>query len=75
MIVEAMAEQFRRLKEQCERGMSQLEDANFFFRLSERQNSIWVIIKHMAGNMRSRWTDFLTSDGEKPGRNRESEFG
>jgi hypothetical protein len=37
-------------------------------------NSIAVIVKHMAGNMRSRWTDFLTSDGEKPGRDRDEEF-
>ena len=42
--------------------------------LDEEGNSIAIIVKHMAGNMRSRWTDFLTSDGEKPDRNRDSEF-
>jgi hypothetical protein len=64
----------RRYKRTGERAFEQLADQDFFFRLNDRQNSIWVIIKHMAGNMRSRWTDFLTSDGEKPGRHRDSEF-
>ena len=58
----------------AERAFEQLDDADFFFRLGPRQNSIHVIVKHMAGNMHSRWTDFLTSDGEKPDRDRESEF-
>lgn len=58
----------------AERAFEQLNDEEFFFRLNPRQNSVHVIVKHLAGNMRSRWTDFLTSDGEKPDRDRESEF-
>lgn len=66
--------EFRRYKRTAERAFEQLADQDFFFRLNDRQNSIWIIIKHMAGNMRSRWTDFLTSDGEKPDRHRDNEF-
>ena len=58
----------------AEGAFEQLKDEDFFFRLNPRQNSIHVIVKHMAGNMRSRWTDFLTADGEKADRDRESEF-
>jgi hypothetical protein len=54
--------------------MAQIDDEQLFAVLDGEMNSIAVIVKHMAGNMRSRWTDFLTSDGEKPDRNRDSEF-
>ncbi len=54
--------------------MEQVSDEQLFTALDEEMNSIAIIVKHMAGNMRSRWTDFLTSDGEKPDRNRDSEF-
>ena len=54
--------------------MAQLSDDQLFAVLDEESNSIAVIVKHMAGNMRSRWTDFLTSDGEKPWRDRDAEF-
>ena len=54
--------------------MEQVTDEQLFVALDSEMNSIAVIVKHMAGNMRSRWTDFLTSDGEKPDRNRDSEF-
>ncbi|MBX7165537.1 MAG: DUF1572 domain-containing protein [Pirellulales bacterium] len=57
-----------------ERAMSQLTDAELRQALAPGTNSIAVIVKHMSGNMRSRWTDFLHSDGEKPDRNREQEF-
>ena len=70
----ALVGQLRRTKRMAERAFEQLDDADFFFRLNPRQNSIRVIVKHMSGNMRSRWTDFLTADGEKPNRDRESEF-
>jgi|SRR6185437_5386330 len=53
---------------------AQLEEKDFFFMPSEQSNSIAVIIQHMHGNMISRWTNFLTEDGEKPGRNRDEEF-
>ena len=54
--------------------MAQCPDAGLFTILDAESNSIAIIVKHMAGNMRSRWTDFLTSDGEKPDRNRDTEF-
>ena len=54
--------------------MAQLSDEQLFVTLDPESNSIAIIVKHMAGNMRSRWTDFLTTDGEKPDRNRDSEF-
>jgi len=57
-----------------ERAMAQLADERLFEVIDSESNSIAVIVKHLAGNMRSRWTDFLTSDGEKPWRNRDAEF-
>ena len=57
-----------------ERAMAQLADERLFEVIDSESNSIAVIVKHLAGNMRSRWTDFLTSDGEKPWRNRDEEF-
>jgi len=65
---------FRAYKKLAERAMEQVSDEQLFIALDEESNSIAIIVKHMAGNMRSRWTDFLTSDGEKPDRNRDSEF-
>ena len=65
---------FRDYKVLAEMAFAQLEDEEFFFAPDEESNSIGVIIKHMSGNMLSRWTDFLTSDGEKPDRNRDAEF-
>lgn len=67
-------ESFRDYKALAEKAFAQLKDDEFFLALDEEANSIGVIIKHMSGNMRSRWTDFLTSDGEKPDRNRDAEF-
>lgn len=66
--------QFRKLKELADRAISQVADKDLFVLPDEYSNSIAIIMKHMAGNMRSRWRDFLTSDGEKPDRNRNSEF-
>jgi hypothetical protein len=57
-----------------ERAMEQVADEQLFAALDEESNSIAIIVKHMTGNMRSRWTDFLTTDGEKPDRNRDREF-
>jgi len=65
---------FRYYKKLAERAMSQVTDEQLFSALDEESNSIAIVVKHMAGNMRSRWTDFLTSDGEKPDRDRDSEF-
>src|SRR6478736_6859393 len=65
---------FRAYKKLAEKAIAQLKDEEFFVTLDEESNSVAVIMKHMAGNMISRWTDFLTSDGEKPDRNRDYEF-
>ena len=65
---------FRYYKKLAERAMEQVTDEQLLAVLDGEANSIAIIVKHMAGNMRSRWMDFLTSDGEKPDRNRESEF-
>ena len=66
--------QLRKLKSQAENAVVQIDDEQFFALLDPEANSIAIIMKHMAGNMRSRWTDFLTSDCEKPDRDRDSEF-
>ncbi len=65
---------FRYYKKLAERAMEQVSDDRLFATLDDEMNSIAVIVKHMTGNMQSRWTDFLTSDGEKPGRDRDAEF-
>ena len=64
----------RYYKKLAERAMEQVADEQLFATLDEGANSIAIIVKHMTGNMRSRWIDFLTSDGEKPDRNRDREF-
>jgi hypothetical protein len=65
---------FRQCKTLAERAMEQVSDQQLFAPLDEESNSIAILVKHMAGNMRSRWTDFLTTDGEKPDRQRDTEF-
>src|SRR6266852_5491749 len=65
---------FRDYKKLAERAFAQISDEDFFKTIDEESNSIAVNIKHMAGNMLSRWTEFLTTDGEKPERNRDIEF-
>lgn len=65
---------FRQYKALAERAMAQVTDEQLTATLDPESNSIALIVKHMAGNMRSRWVDFLTTDGEKPYRNRDSEF-
>lgn len=66
--------EFRLLKKQGERAMEQLADEELFVTLDPESNSIAILVKHLAGNMRSRWVDFLTGDGEKPDRFRDQEF-
>ena len=66
--------QLRKVKADADRAMAQVGDAQFFALLDADANSIALIVKHVAGNMRSRWTDFLTTDGEKPDRHRDGEF-
>jgi len=65
---------FRYYKNLAERAMAQVSDEQLLKVLDSEMNSIALIVKHMAGNMRSRWTDFLTTDGEKPNRDRDTEF-
>jgi len=65
---------FRYYKTLAEGAMKQVTGEQLFTVLDAEMNSIAVVVKHMVGNMRSRWTDFLTTDGEKPDRNRDSEF-
>ena len=65
---------FHHYKRLADRAMEQVPDSALFFPLDAESNSIAIIVKHMAGNLRSRWTDFLTTDGEKPDRNRDGEF-
>ena len=64
----------RAYKKLADKAIAQLKAEEFFVALDEESNSVAVIMKHMAGNMFSRWTDFLTTDGEKPNRNRDMEF-
>jgi uncharacterized damage-inducible protein DinB len=64
----------RYYKKLGERAIAQCPDEGLFTAIDAESNSIAIIVKHMAGNMRSRWTDFLTTDGEKPDRNRDTEF-
>jgi uncharacterized damage-inducible protein DinB len=65
---------FRQYKKLAEDAIAQVTDDELTAVLDREMNSIALVVKHMAGNMRSRWTDFLTTDGEKPDRNRDSEF-
>ncbi len=68
------ADLFRHYKRLAERAMAQVPDEALFAAPDAESNSIAIIAKHLAGNLQSRWTDFLTTDGEKPHRNRDSEF-
>ena len=65
---------FRAYKKLAERALAQISDEELFATIDDESNSIAVVMKHLARNMISRWTDFLTSDGEKPDRNRDLEF-
>lgn len=67
-------ESFRNYKKLAERAIEQVSDEEFFHSIDAEANSIAVIVKHIAGNLHSRWADFLTTDGEKPTRNRDLEF-
>jgi hypothetical protein len=66
--------EFNNQRKLAERALAQLADDEFFRSLGDDENSIAIIVKHVGGNLRSRWTDFLTTDGEKPDRNRDGEF-
>ena len=66
--------EFRKLKRQGDRAVAQVRPEDLFRTIDDEANSIAILMKHIAGNMRSRWVDFLTGDGEKPDRNRDAEF-
>lgn len=72
--LEEARRQLRGHKRMGEGAMSQLQDEQFFITLDPEANSVAILVKHLAGNMRSRFTDFLTTDGEKPDRFRDREF-
>lgn len=72
--IEDSVDLFRYYKKLAERAMDQVTEEQLYATLDGEMNSIAVVVKHMAGNMRSRWTDFLTTDGEKPDRDRDGEF-
>ncbi len=66
--------EFERYKTLADKAIAQVSDEELFVALDAESNSVAIIMKHVAGNLRSRWTDFLTSDGEKPDRHRDDEF-
>jgi len=74
MYLNAVQKRFRSVKELGDKTLDQLEEAQLHWTYNEDSNSIAGIVKHMRGNMISRWTDFLTTDGEKVTRNRDDEF-
>jgi uncharacterized damage-inducible protein DinB len=66
--------EFRRHKGLADRAISAQDDEAFFRQPAKQVNSVAIVVKHLAGNLLSRWTNFLTTDGDKPGRNRDGEF-
>ncbi len=73
-LLESVRHHFRLYKRYGEGALKQLREEDFYWQPNPEVNSIQIIIQHLNGNMLSRWTDFLTSDGEKPTRNRDGEF-
>jgi hypothetical protein len=74
LVFDALAKRFAAYKDMAEKAVVQISDSQLHQPLDENTNSLAVIMKHMSGNLISRFTDFLTSDGEKPNRDRDSEF-
>ena len=72
--LESMKMQFKYYKMLGDKTFSQLKDEELFWQYNDNSNSIGIIVKHLSGNMISRWTEFFTTDGEKEWRNRDSEF-
>jgi hypothetical protein len=73
-IVETTFSELRKVKRLADQAIEQLDDAQLWTRIDPESNSVAVVMRHMAGNMRSRWTNFRTTDGEKPDRHRDQEF-
>lgn len=74
LYLDDVKDQFRKLKGLAEGALAQVRDEDLFAALDPESNSLAVLMQHMAGNLRSRWTGFLHSDGEKPDRDRDAEF-
>lgn len=74
LFLQSATERFRQLKALAEKAIAQAADEDLFWMPGAESNSIAILIQHLAGNMLSRWTDFLTTDGEKPHRHRDGEF-
>jgi hypothetical protein len=73
-ILTAVVDEFQKIKKLADKAIEQLSDEQLHVTIDQESNSVAVIMRHMAGNMRSRWVDFLTTDGEKPTRMRDQEF-
>ena len=74
LFLDSITKNFRKQKSLADRAIAQLDDAKLRISLDENTNSIAVIMKHVSGNLASRFSDFLTADGDKPDRNRDGEF-
>lgn len=74
LYLDDLGDRLAKLRTLAERAMAQVDDEAFFRVGGEVENSISLLVKHLSGNLRSRWTNFLTSDGEKPDRDRDAEF-
>lgn len=73
-ILEAAIDEFQKIKKLADKAIAQLSDEQLHVTIDPESNSVAIIMRHMAGNMRSRWVEFMTSDGEKPNRLRDREF-
>lgn len=73
-ILAVVVDELQKIKKLADKSIAQLDDDQLWIKIDPEANSVAVLMRHMAGNMRSRWTDFLHSDGEKPDRNRDQEF-
>ena len=73
-ILDVARDELQKIKKLADKSIAQVDDAQLWHKLDPEANSIAIIMRHMAGNMRSRWTDFRDSDGEKPDRQRDREF-
>jgi hypothetical protein len=73
-VLDVVRDELQKIKKLADKSIAQVDDADLWRRLDPETNSIAILMRHMAGNMRSRWTDFRTSDGEKPDRQRDQEF-
>jgi hypothetical protein len=73
-ILDVVRDELHKIKKLADKAIAQLDDDQLWVTLDPEANSVAILIRHMAGNMRSRWTDFLTTDGEKPDRHRDQEF-